>query len=187
MKRIFLLILLGGFAWVAQNLGQSATSQKSFDPNYSRESRAAIGAHHLCSGLWVVGRGYKRSAQQILEQDIAPFKMFSWEPEFKYEVDSVHQTVTVTAPGVPARSARYNGDQGCSIMPRGETEIHFKPTPLPRTLPDAHARGPPERTRRVGTNPSAAHGVFVRAEWEAPRHQRHREGGHAPRRVSFCE
>src|SRR5262249_53767204 len=86
---------------------------------------------------WVVGRGYKRSAQQILEQDIAPFKTFSWEPDFKYEVDSEHQTVTVKAPGVPARAARYNGDQGCSIMPRGETEIHFKSTPVQRNLPDA--------------------------------------------------
>ena len=26
------------------------------DSSYSLESRAAIGAHHLCSGLWVVGR-----------------------------------------------------------------------------------------------------------------------------------
>jgi CubicO group peptidase (beta-lactamase class C family) len=137
MKRVSLLILLGGLVWVAQNHGQTATSQNSFDPNYSRESRAAIGAHHLCSGLWVVGRSYKRSAQQILEQDIAPFKTFSWEPEFKYEVDSAQQTVTVKAPGVPTRTARYNGDQGCSIMPRGETEIHFKPTPVPRNLPDA--------------------------------------------------
>ena len=42
--------------------------QSSFQQNaeYSRESRAAMGAHHLCSGLWVVGRVYKRTPEQIL-------------------------------------------------------------------------------------------------------------------------
>jgi hypothetical protein len=34
--------------------------------SYSLESRAAIGAHHLCSGLWVVGRVTPRSAKDIL-------------------------------------------------------------------------------------------------------------------------
>ena len=52
------------------------------DNAYSLESRAAIGAHHLCSGLWVVGRVTKRTAAEVLAQDIAPFKDFSWDSRF---------------------------------------------------------------------------------------------------------
>jgi YVTN family beta-propeller protein len=133
MRRVASLVLLACVAFDAR--AQSSTG--AFDLNYSRESRAAIGAHHLCSGLWVVGRVYKRSAEEILAQDIAPFRLFSWEKDFKYDVDSVHHSVTVRGDGIPPRSARYNGDQGCSIMPRGETEIHFKPVSVPRNLPDA--------------------------------------------------
>src|SRR5262249_33269471 len=98
-----------------------------------------------------VGRGYKRSPEEILTQDIAPFKTFSWEPDFKYDVDAAHYTVTVRGTGIPARTARYNGDQGCSILPRGDSEIHFKPTPLPRTLPDSWK----QRWRMGGGNATA--------------------------------
>jgi len=107
------------------------------DADYSRESRAAIGAHHLCSGLWVVGRVYKRTPIEVLAQDIATFRAFGWEATFKFEVDEARRRVTVTAPGVPARTAQYNGDQGCSILPRGVNDVSFKPVPVPRNLPDA--------------------------------------------------
>ena len=107
------------------------------DADYSLESRAAIGAHHLCSGLWVVGRVYRRSPEEVLAQDIAPFKAFSWEKSFTYRVDQARRSVTVSAPEVPPRTATYNGDQGCSILPRGEDQIHFKPVPVPKPLPHA--------------------------------------------------
>jgi CubicO group peptidase (beta-lactamase class C family) len=107
------------------------------EADYSRESRAAIGAHHLCSGLWVVGRGYQRTPEEVLAQDIAPFQAFGWEQSFKYEVDTKRRRVTVSAPGIPPRTAQYNGDQGCSILPRGVNDIYFKPAPVPRKLPAA--------------------------------------------------
>ncbi len=136
MKKTISLVI-ACFFLILQNQAQPQNASKVFDLNYSRESRAAIGAHHLCSGLWVVGRGYKRSAEEVLAQDIAPFKTFSWEPDFKYDVDSTHHTVTVRGTGISPRTARYNGDQGCSILPRGESEIHFTPAQVPRNLPDA--------------------------------------------------
>lgn len=107
------------------------------DNAYSFESRAAIGAHHLCSGLWVVGRVTKRTAAEILAQDIAPFADFSWDPSFAYDVDAAKQSVTVRGKGVPPRTAVYNGDQGCTILPSGDSGIHFKPIPVSRNLPDA--------------------------------------------------
>src|SRR5262249_49944367 len=83
------------------------------DPAYSLESRAAIGPHHICSGLWVVGSVTRRTPGEIVAQDIAPFKDFSWEKSFQYSVNSNERTVTVTSPGQPPRTARFNGDQGC--------------------------------------------------------------------------
>jgi len=118
-------------------LAQPSPVSLQQDADYSRESRAAIGAHHLCSGLWVVGRGYKRTPEEVLAQDIAPFQAFGWEESFKYTIDSKRRRVTVSGPGVPPRTAQYNGDQGCSILPRGANNIYFKPTRVPRKLPNA--------------------------------------------------
>jgi CubicO group peptidase (beta-lactamase class C family) len=136
MKRAVLALVLTCLSVVVREEIRSQNNLPPLDMNYSRESREAISAHHLCSGLWVVGRENKRLSEEILAQDIAPFRMFSWEPAFKYNVDADHRTVTVRTTGIPARMARYNLDQGCSILPRGEAEIHFKPTAVPRNLPD---------------------------------------------------
>jgi len=102
------------------------------DLSYSLESRAAIGAHHLCSGLWVVGQLYKRSPEQVLAEDVAPFKDFSWDKSFTYNIDAEHRIVTVSGQGFAARTARFNGDQGCAILARGDDHIHFTPVPVPR-------------------------------------------------------
>ncbi|MBI4474844.1 MAG: serine hydrolase, partial [Acidobacteria bacterium] len=131
-------------------------------------SRAAIGAHHLCSGLWVVGRFTKRTPEEILAQDIAPFRDFSWDKAFTYDVDSGRQTVTVRGQGIPPRTARYNGDQGCSILPRGENEIHFRPVPVPRNLPDAAMQAWPTGDANASTPVPAgirADGLASALDW----------------------
>jgi len=127
-----------GFVLAQTRAPSKAPAQES---SYSLESRAAIGAHHLCSGLWVVGRVTTRTAKEILAQDIAPFKDFSWDSRFTLRVDPNRHAVTVSGPGIIPRTATYNGDQGCSILPRGHSQIHFTPVPVPRKLPDA-ARQP---------------------------------------------
>lgn len=100
------------------------------------EFRAAICAHHISSGLWVVGRDYQRTAEEVIAQDIAPFTYFGWQPDFKYLVEDQRKIITVTAPGAPPRSARYTGDQGSTILPRGKEDVFFKPVKVPRNLPD---------------------------------------------------
>ncbi|MCI0390456.1 MAG: beta-lactamase family protein [Acidobacteria bacterium] len=132
MQRVIIVMLTALCA-----LAMPGPSSLRQNEDYGRESRAAIGAHHLCSGLWVVGRVYKRTPQEVLAQDIAPFQAFGWEESFKYEVDSKHRRVTVSGPGITSRTAQYNGDQGCSILPRGVNDIYFKPVPVPRKLPAA--------------------------------------------------
>ena len=84
-----------------------------------------MAAHHICSGLWVVGRSHKRTPEEVVAQDIAPFKVFGWEPEFEYKVDHQRRMVTVTAPGTPPRTAKYNGDQGTTILPPGEKDVYY--------------------------------------------------------------
>ena len=101
------------------------------------EFRAAICAHHISSGLWVVGRETERSPAEVIAQDIAPFTYFGWRSDFKYKIDWKRKLVTVTAPGAPPRSARYTGDQGSTILPRGEENVYFKPVRVRRRIPAA--------------------------------------------------
>ncbi|HSG82546.1 MAG TPA: serine hydrolase [Gemmatimonadota bacterium] len=101
-----------------------------------REHAAAWGAHHLCAGLFVVGRDFQREPDAVVEQDIAPFPDFRWEGSFRYDVDRENGVVTVTPPGAPARTAAYYGDQGCVIHERGSREIHFRPVVVASSLPD---------------------------------------------------
>jgi CubicO group peptidase (beta-lactamase class C family) len=131
------LVVAGTLTLAVLTLRGGARAPATDEATYSLESRAAIGAHHLCSGLWVVGREYKRTPEEILAQDVAPFRDFSWDKTFTYQVDASQHTVTVAGPGVPPRTAKYNGDQGCAILPRGEHDIHFKPVPVRPNLPDA--------------------------------------------------
>jgi CubicO group peptidase (beta-lactamase class C family) len=106
----------------------------------ARQYAAAMAAHHLCAGVFVVGRDYKRSPEQVLEQDIAPFPVFQWQDEFEYSVDDEKRTATVWGPGIDARTAKYNGDQGCTILPPGEADVYYDPVEVPRSLPDASAQ-----------------------------------------------
>jgi hypothetical protein len=106
----------GFIAWTVFAYGHGEVRPAPDDAaSYNLESRAAIGAHHLCPGLWVVGRGYRRTAAEVLAQDIAPFKDFSWDNRFTYRVDSEQHTVTVSGPGAAPRTAVCNGDQGWGI------------------------------------------------------------------------
>jgi CubicO group peptidase (beta-lactamase class C family) len=155
MKRPLLTIALLVLAAVVPAAAQ--------DANYGLESRAAIGAHHICSGLWVVGRVTKRSADEIVAEDIAPFRDFSWDKSFSFTVDESKRTVTVRGPGIPARMAKFNGDQGCSILPRGESDIHFKPIAVTRNLPDAATTPWPMGDLNALSEPNA--GVTAALEW----------------------
>jgi CubicO group peptidase (beta-lactamase class C family) len=86
-----------------------------------------LNAHHLCAGLWVVGRDHERTAQDVIAEDIAGFPAFRWESGFGYAADPVSFTATVSDSATGSRSARYSGDQGCAILPAGTEEVFFQP------------------------------------------------------------
>lgn len=106
-----------------------------------RSSAMAWGAHHLCAGVFVVGRDLQRPPDVVLANDIRPFPWFRWEDAFTYEVDWETKRVTVQAPGLPSRGAGYHGDQGCIIEPReGGASPAFEPRAVPSSLPDARTQ-----------------------------------------------
>ena len=101
-----------------------------------RDHALAWGAHHLCAGLFVLGRDYQRPPDVVVADDIARFPGFRWEDAFRYDVDWESQRVTVRAPGLPARSAAYHGDQGCVIESPEEPGVAFTPVDVEPRLPD---------------------------------------------------
>ena len=99
---------------------------------------AAMAAHHLCSGVFVVGRVHRRSPEEVFAMDVARFPDFNWQEDFEYEVDMADRSATVRGLGVtPPRTARYHGDQGCTILPAGVDEAFFEPVDVVSALPDA--------------------------------------------------
>ena len=59
-------------------------------------------AHHICAGLFVVGRDYERSLEEVVAQDLEPF---GDPPEgFEHAVD--HDTRTASVASRPRWSAR---------------------------------------------------------------------------------
>jgi len=95
-----------------------------------------INAHHLCAGLWVVGRDHQRSAEAVIAEDISRFPAFRWGSDYQYSLDESAGIVTVSQPGVGSRSAAYSGDQGCAILPTAADRPFFRPRPLGSILPD---------------------------------------------------
>lgn len=110
-----------------------------------------LNAHHLCAGLWVVGRDHRRGTETVLAEDIAPFPAFRWDDDFTYTVDSVRHVATVTDSRVGSRSARYVGDQGCAILAAGHADVFFEPIAVTPALPDPATQDWPMGDRRAHT------------------------------------
>ena len=91
-------------------------------------------AHHLCAGVFVVGRDYERTVEEVVAQDLEPFDEL--RDDFEYQVDFETRSASVTGDGFGTRSAEYNGDQGCTILPIGFEDVTFEPTVVERRTPD---------------------------------------------------
>ena len=92
------LVHIGAALLVGAALYPSAASCAQQNPFASPEARdhaAAMSAHHLCSGVFVVGRDYQRSPELVFAEDIEPFPAFNWQDDFEYEVDMSANTASV--------------------------------------------------------------------------------------------
>ena len=106
------------------------------DEAHIRGHVAGMSAHHLCAGVFVVGRDYERSLEEVVAQDIRPFDRFAWQEGFRYAVDFETRTASISGDGFQAQYARYNDDQGCTILPDGFEDVTFEPVVVERLGPD---------------------------------------------------
>ena len=111
----------------------AALAQWPSDDATPTEFSLAINAKILCSGIWVQGR----DPDVHVSADLRRFDHFGWGDDFTSEIDEERRRVTLSAPGVPSRIAQHNGDQGCSILPRGAGDVYFAPTEVGREWPRA--------------------------------------------------
>jgi CubicO group peptidase (beta-lactamase class C family) len=132
---VLLVCFACGATGVAGQVPASAT-EGEIDMSEVRTHVAGMAAHHLCAGVFVVGRDYERPPEQVLREDLARFAVFSWQDDFEYAVDRDERTASVWAPDIPRQTAEYNGDQGCTIRAPGADDVYFTPTPVERRIPD---------------------------------------------------
>jgi CubicO group peptidase (beta-lactamase class C family) len=89
----------------------------------------------LASGVFVVGR----EPDEFIRNDLTHYAELGL-PDWKaidVRIDRAAKSVTLQAPGIPARTAVFCGDQGCVLLPRGATKVSFKPVPVRSALPAA--------------------------------------------------
>jgi CubicO group peptidase (beta-lactamase class C family) len=122
-----------------------------------------IDAHHLCAGLWVVGRDFERTADRVIAEDIARFPAFRWQDDFTFAIDSATRTATVTDPRAGSRNAKYSGDQGCAILPASATDVFFTPVRVSPQLPDPATRDWPTGDRNAFAQPGVVDAAKIDA------------------------
>lgn len=138
MQRALKVLLIVAFGLLPVVAARSVCPAEENDANevtqQVRENAVAIMAKLLCSGIFVCNR----EPQEFINNDLQrPDPRFpNWE-EIEIEIDRQRNRVTLSAPGVPPRTAVYNGDQGCTLLARGADGVFFSPVPLHTTLPDA--------------------------------------------------
>jgi CubicO group peptidase (beta-lactamase class C family) len=126
MRPVRLAVLLA----VVVCLVQGGGAQEPLD-----ELTAAFTAKVLGSAIFVSGR----EQDEALENSIYIFaRTTGHKPEHftDIQVDREKKEVTVTIKGAHTRTARYYGDQGMIILPRGADEVFFTPIKLESALPD---------------------------------------------------
>lgn len=133
---VVLSLLLGVACAQTPDQGATVTDESSrgvpLEDSLSGWYALGIGAHHLCAGLWVVGRDLVRSPDEVVAQDISRFDVFRWGDDFSWTVDEAGRSASVSSPRLGTRTAEYNGDQGCTLLPAGSDDVYFTPRAVPR-------------------------------------------------------
>lgn len=93
----------------------------------------ALSAKLLCSGVFVVGRDPGEFIQDNLQLPGPP--IVNWD-DVDVSIDREHKAVTLTLDGFEPRTAVFNGDQGCTLLPKGADRVFFEPVEVPSSLPD---------------------------------------------------
>ncbi|MGH9161683.1 MAG: hypothetical protein ACRD2X_17090, partial [Vicinamibacteraceae bacterium] len=123
---ILALLVLGSVAYYAT--GPRGENSGEPDAFAQQLSYALVrNARHLCAVVFVVGRT-PEEAMSI--GDITRWsrlvEWWDWD-ETDIDVDLEGERVTLTRPPAPPRSAVFNDDQGCSMVPPGDDGVQFEP------------------------------------------------------------
>lgn len=118
---------------LAAPMAEPVSGQWPSDDANPAEFNLAMNAKILCSGIWVQGR----DPALHVAGDLRRFDHFGWGDDFTYEVDDERKRVTLSSPRSPhARTAQYNGDQGCAVLPRGMDDVQFTPSEVGADWPN---------------------------------------------------
>jgi CubicO group peptidase (beta-lactamase class C family) len=126
MRRVALACLV----LIALGCDSFAAAQQPLD-----ELTAAFTAKVLGSAIFVSGR----ELDEALENSIYVFaRTTGHKPEdfTRINVDREKKTVAITVRDAHTRTARYYGDQGMIIIPKGAEDVFFTPVKLQSNLPD---------------------------------------------------
>ncbi len=117
-----------------------AYGQTASPPKEKAENYIALSAKLLCSGIFVSGR----SQEDVIKNDLAwsGIPGFPTWDQVKVSVDQGKKSVTLGMEGIPSRTAVFNGDQGCTLLPREGGEVFFKPVRLDRGPGAAEGKWP---------------------------------------------
>ncbi|HSL84427.1 MAG TPA: serine hydrolase, partial [Thermoanaerobaculia bacterium] len=125
--------------WAGAPTGPLAERGEGFPPPPdSRELAAAGFAKVLCSAVWVSGRDAEEAARNsaVILLPGGDGAGIDWTVD--RERREVRATAE-TAAGLVTRTARFHGDQGCTLLPAGSEEVHFEAVPVESSLPPAES------------------------------------------------
>lgn len=101
-------------------------------PGDSLSHHASGFAKILCSAVFITGLDFEFAAENI-GYFTAPYAERS---KLKRVLDQENKAVHVTLPNGTVRTAKYQGDQGCTCLPEGKTTLDFTPVDIKSNLPD---------------------------------------------------
>ena len=90
----------------------------------------------LCSSVFVAGLDAELAMKATYFDFIGHgFSGKASPDDVRTELDRERKRVTISADGVPSRTAAFYGDQGCVVHPRDRDGVYFEPIAVPSTLP----------------------------------------------------
>lgn len=134
---VLLALGIAASSWAVRLGAQPATPTRPHHPDEPYQSPLSLGvgayAKIVCSGVFVSGREVAE-----IQKNSAFFLMPlpDRDAPVTVDVDRAAKRVRATL-GTVTRTAAFYGDQGCVIHPARDERIHFTPTPVRTTLPDA--------------------------------------------------
>ena len=123
--------------WSGAPTGPLAARAPEFPPPEDAAELALAGfAKILCSAVWVSGRDPE-------EASVTSARLFLPRGDatgIEWTADRERREVRATGPtaaGPVTRTARFHGDQGCTLLPAGSEEVFYEPVEVESSLPPA--------------------------------------------------